>query len=757
MRRRAADAGIAAFSLMLGSLALPGSLGAQAGGEADIAVQGYYLGGNSQPVTALSGIDVSFREFLPALGLITGNIEGYNETTRGRIGQNYATLNGLRWKGRRWTITGGDFRFRTDLVSLPFVNYAYPDIGVRGAKVAMTDGPRQYTLFWGEETLQEGPRISFRVGIGQNVLGATVKQTFASKLEVAVRYLGLASSEQEVAANPVYFPIGSEFRRSDSISVQSSYHVAGGLSFFSDASVARVAFADTAAYPRSEPFSWLAGARWQTKKLTLVANYGSLSRAALPLPGYYFGDRKGPFAELKYKLAGSFELFDSALGSTNNLERNPFLPDLSTHDITLGANATLPGRVNVSGQYSKLGLTEVQAIDPSQNQNQKNSQMLISMSRTVKKHNLTLLARDLSLSAIDYGEKQKSLEIQDNAHYAGLGIGGAVRAQQQSGAGELQNSMFFRGNLDWRFRRMSVYGQFETGNDLVNKTLFATNSVNTTVAGISIPVRKGWTLQAEAFRTRLISTLNPINILMLQSQGTGVADLLNNFNQWSFFLRLTQRTRWGAPLPEEIDRGAVKVYGAVEGFVYDDATGSHGAPGVSVRLDQSRSASTDEMGHYRFADVPEGRHSVELDLMDLAADLSPGPAAPSAVGVKPRGVARADLRVVKAGSAIVGTVRGIAKDDEGVVRLENIVVDLSPAGTYTTCDNDEAFGFFNLTPGEYSVSLDKTTLPENYVLVSQQEVRVELSGSGTPPPIVFQIEKRVRELPVRKVFEGRSQ
>jgi hypothetical protein len=208
-----------------------------------------------------------------------------------------------------------------------------------------------------------------------------------------------------------------------------------------------------------------------------------------------------------------------------------------------------------------------------------------------------------------------------------------------------------------------------------------------------------------------------------------------------------------------VDGGNVNevVYGAVEGFVYDSATGSHGAPGVSVRLDKSRTASTDEKGRYRFADVPEGRHSVELDLMDLAADLSPGPAAPSGIAVKPRGVARVDLRVVKAGSAIVGTVRGIARDDEGIVRLENIVLDLSPVGTYTTCDNDGAFGFFNLEPGQYRVSLDKTTLPENYVLVSQQEVMVDLSGNGPVLSLVFQIEKRIRELPVRKVFEGRLQ
>ena len=61
---------------------------------------------------------------------------------------------------------------------------------------------------------------------------------------------------------------------------------------------------------------------------------------------------------------------------------------------------------------------------------------------------------------------------------------------------------------------------------------------------------------------------------MLQGQTTGgVSDILNDFNQWSFYVRLSRRAKWGVPPPEasEFTANAV-VYGAIEGFVYDDAT-----------------------------------------------------------------------------------------------------------------------------------------------------------------------------------------
>jgi hypothetical protein len=751
------------FPVLLLGLSPLVSQAQESGGVADIAIEGYYLGGDSQPFTGLTGLNVAFREYIPVLGLLSGNVQGYDETTRGRVGQNFVTLNALRWKDRVWTLTGGDFRFRTNIVAIPFTNYVYPEMGVRGARVDMADGRRQYTLFWGQETLQEGPRITFRVGVPQTVLGATVRENFGTRLQVGIRYLGFSSSEDQVAANPMYFPPGSEFRRSDSLTAQSAYQLGRGLSLYSDVTLSHVEFAATAVYPRSMPLSWLAGARWQTKRLTVLGNYGSLSRAALPMVGYYFGDRRGPYAEIHYKAARAVELFGSALRSMNNLEKDPFLPDLSIWNVTAGANLNLPGRLNVSGQYSKLGLDQVQALaaasDAAQSQKQMNTQASVSVNRSLSRHNLNLLLRDLNLNATNFLQKQRSVELQDNIQYARFGFGGAVRMQQTASSGQLQNSVFFRGNGSWRWRGFSVYGQFEIGNDLINKTLFSTNSVNTTVAGIGIPLGRGWGLQAEAFRTTLLTALNPVSILVYQSQGAGVSDILNNFNQWSFFLRMNRHVHWGAALPDEGNTllNAV-VYGSIEGFVYEGGTdpngGAVGVAGVSVLLDRSRTAITDESGRYRFADVPEGPHSVELNMEDLAADLSPGPPSSQAVAVKPRGVARADLRVVKTGSAIQGVVRGLAKEDEGSVRLESIVVNLSPTGSYTTCDGRGEFGFYNLVPGKYEVSIDKGTLPEGYVLVSDQAVEVELNAAGAAPELVFQIDKRAETLPVRKVFES---
>ena len=740
-------------------LGLPAVLAAQtpqeAGGTADIAVQGYYLGGNSLPLTALSGVGISFREYLPGVGLLTGNLEGYVDSSRGRFGQNSLTIHGLKWKGRRWTITGGDYLFRTALITPPFTNYSYPEIGARGVKVEMTDGPRQFTLFAGEETLQAGPRITFRTPAPQFLLGVAVQERFGSRLHVGVRYLGLSSSESQVESNPFFFPAGSEFRRTDSLSVQAAYNAGRGLTLWADEALSHEQYAAIAIYPHTEPFSSLAGIRWQTKRLTVIANYGSLSRSALPVAGYYFGDRRGPMAEIRYKLIGTLELFGSGVTSRNNLEHDPAIVSLSTESFTAGANAALPGSFGISGQYAKISLRGELPSDPTQNQDQHSTQSQLSLNKSIHRHNLSLTARNLGLSTTSLRQKQDSLELGDNVQFSRFLIGGAARMQQENTAGQLQNSLFVRGSGQIRLGRFSVYGQFEKGNDLVNKSLFSINSVHTLVAGVQIPVVHGWTVQAEAFRTTLLATLNPASILVLQTQGGGAADILNNFNQWSFFIRLNHRTQWGAALPSDDVSGNEVVYGSVEGFVYGDDNAV--ATGVSVQLDKARSVVTDPTGRYRFEDVPEGMHAVSINIPELAADLSPGPTAQAAATVKPRATARVDLNVVRAGSSIRGLVKGLATEDQGVVRLENIVIDLSGEGRddiYTTCDGNGEFAFFNLPAGQYTVRVDRATVPENYGLLTQGEFQAQLGSGADPPLMIFRLEKRVKQLPVRRVFEG---
>jgi hypothetical protein len=726
-----------------------------AGGVADIASQGYYLGGASQPLQALTGASVAFRIFQPGLGFINGNLEGYDETTRGRLGMNFVILNGLSWKKRRWTITAGDAKVLTALVPAPFTNYVYPELGIRGAKVDMNDGIRQYSFFAGEETLQEGPRITFRIGTPQKIAGVSVNQNFGRNVHVGVRVLDLSNNADAIPANPAYFPIGSEFTRTDMITAQASWTPVKRLMFFSDASAAHSVYAASAAYPHQEPFSSLIGAAWDTKSLTIRASYGSEGRSVLPALGYYLGDRRGSYVETQYRPFRRLELFGSAQRSMNNLEHNPGVPDLTAGQVAAGLNVTLLRDTSISGQYSVIGLTSRQASDPAANQNQTSRQSQLSISKRVSRNNLMVTARSLDLNASFIQQKQTSLEVRNTVQFSRFLLTGAVRGQQQNQSGQLENTVYVEGGGQVRLGKFSIYGQFEAGNDLVNKSLFATNTASTEVLGVTIPLVHGWAVNAEAFRTKLISALNPESLFVLATQGDDLSQILDNFNQWSFYLRFSRREQWGAPI---LEHGAVAdtnaVYGIIEGVVYDLGSGPVPAPGISLKLDGQRATSTDATGHYRFDDVTEGAHKVELNMDELPAEFSPGAASPGPADVKPRKSTRFDLQIVRADSAIQGKVEGIAPEDAGAIFLNDVVVAIDP-GTYTTCSNGGAFGFYNLTPGQYQISIDTKTLPENYVLDSEPVVSVDLTSAGSPQ-VLFRIKKQVEQLPVRRVFAGNS-
>ncbi|MBZ5583108.1 MAG: hypothetical protein LAQ30_13075 [Acidobacteriia bacterium] len=92
---------------------------AQGRGEADIAAQGYYLGGSSDSLQSTSGMALRFRTFLTGLGILSGSVEGYGSQNRFETGENYLQLCGTRsspdsrrfppgrgWptgsRGRRW-------------------------------------------------------------------------------------------------------------------------------------------------------------------------------------------------------------------------------------------------------------------------------------------------------------------------------------------------------------------------------------------------------------------------------------------------------------------------------------------------------------------------------------------------------------------------------------------------------------------------------------------------------------------------------
>ena len=137
-------------------------------------------------------------------------------------------------------------------------------------------------------------------------------------------------------------------------------------------------------------------------------------------------------AEVRYKVFGTLELFGSGVTSRNNLEHNPALIGLSTESFTAGANVTLPGSFGISGQYSKIAVRGELRADPSQNQNQHSAQAQVSLNKAIRRHNLTLTARDLDLRTTARRQKQDSAELGDSVQFSRYLLGGAVRCSSRT-------------------------------------------------------------------------------------------------------------------------------------------------------------------------------------------------------------------------------------------------------------------------------------------------------------------------------------
>src|SRR5215469_5012005 len=123
----------------------------QTRGQADIAVQGFYQGGNSQLLMNTTGLAVRFQDFLPGLGFLNGNLEGYGAQNRLQTGENFLELRGAPWLGQHWTLTGGDFRAPANLVPVPFSNVFTPEITARGVSIQAQHEGSRYSFFAGEE------------------------------------------------------------------------------------------------------------------------------------------------------------------------------------------------------------------------------------------------------------------------------------------------------------------------------------------------------------------------------------------------------------------------------------------------------------------------------------------------------------------------------------------------------------------------------------------------------------------------------
>ena len=723
----------------------------ESAGQAEVAMQGYYMSGSGQSLIQTSGMAANSTQFIEGLGLLSTNVEGYGGDGF-HTGNLSAGLEGTPIWGWHWDFKGGDFHTSSYLVETPFSNVYSPEIAGRGGQIAMRRTNRTYQFFAGEDTVLEGPRIPFRLILPQRIIGASMQQKIGERLALGVRFMNTETSSSGLTSDSTFFLPGRTYQGSNSMTLQSTYHVSEHLKLYGETGYGTVS-GFTPLPVAQKPFSFLIGPSWETDKFSARANYVRQSTSYMPLLGYFAGDRKGPYVEGHYRPFGRMELYGSASAYSNNLEKNPALPGFSSSGYTSGASFTLPWKLSAGGSLTTLQLTEHEPSQPVALPSN-NSQINLTVSRPLWRHSLRFSLIDMKLNVNSQPQTQRFEEIEDTFTWRHFVLGGATRLQNTQSSAQTQNTVFVRGSLQANIKRISAYAYMEKGNDLVNKSVFSTNSVSSTVMGLSSPLFDGWTLHFEAFQNQLLTALNPENIFLFGNGDQGLNTQLAGFNQRSIYFKVSKRYSWGKPLDqgstmEQYAASHAPLVGSVEGFVMEAAlAGTQPAPNVTIILDHGRTAVSDNSGRYSFFDVPEGLHQVELNMEELPADYSPGPANVAHLSVAPRTIARTDFDVMRLAN-LAGKI--VAPKD---AQIENIVVRLVGTKLYTTPYEEGTFSFYNLGEGHYEVEIDVTTLPEGYVLASPASVAVDASSTGATAPFGFELKvKPAVEKPVREMLK----
>jgi len=736
--------------MILFGLCLGACLNAQEGaGHAEISFQQYYLAINSDRVADISGVGLSFGQFIPNIGLVSGSLLPAASNNRFRTGDSFLQVKGLPWKGQHWTFTVGDFRLAGQLVAIPFSNINFPEIAARGGTMEATHGTQTIGFFYGQETISNTPRVVLRQQVPQTLMGAYWRQRVGTRLLIGARLMHFSNDVAALGKLPnllTQTPLTS----ATTLSLDSLYTLVGPLKLFGESAWSTARQDGPNLATRNIPLSTLVGPVLDTKMFTLRANYTFQSASYFPLLGYYLGDRKGPFVEATYRPFGRLELYASASEYENNVARDPTLANFRNSSESAGASVQLPSRISVNVQFTMLDLsTRSNAASPWLKS--ADQQKAVTLSRPFVRHNLRLTVRDFQDVSTLNSQRQRSAEIEDNFHLRRLTLGAGVRMQRLS-AIQSRSSLFYHGSAQLQMGRLSAYMNIETGNDLQNQTLLATNTVSTTVLGASLSLGKNWEFQGEAYRNNLLTELNPQSIFVLQGQGVFVPGTLAALNQWSIYFRMSRKFQWGkAGAPEDLAQYAARqtpLKGSVEGFVMERlAAGNYPAEGVTVSIDQALTAMTDADGHFRFPSVAEGRHRVALALHELPAEFDVGKNTESALLVVPSKLSRADFDVIR-----LATLRGRVTGPKGV-GVAGIVIRMLQGEQYTTPDAEGNFSFYNLRAGTYTLAVDQQTLPEFGVLNQPNSVSVSVPAGVDAATVTFGFEIHKPEKPVRNVLE----
>lgn len=168
----------------------------------------------------------------------------------------------------------------------------------------------------------------------------------------------------------------------------------------------------------------------------------------------------------------------------------------------------------------------------------------------------------------------------------------------------------------------------------------------------------------------------------------------------------------------------------IEGRVFRDnkvngvfSAGDRGLPGIEVRLETGEIAVTDELGRYKFPDVPAGEHQVFLNLTQFREPVRMSTRNEANVDLIRERIAIADFGVVNFARLMGNVFNDLCfegkrqPDAKGLPGVRMVLDDGRQKRTITTQGVGD-YEVDDLPPGDYKLTVEADSLPANYVLPS---------------------------------------
>lgn len=216
-------------------LSLPKLQGQDGAGQAEASFQQYYLTVGTNRIANISGLGLSFSQFLPDVGLVSGSVLPAANNDRFRTGDSFLKLKGLPWKGQHWTFTAGDFRLSAQMATVPFTNITFAEIAARGVAVEAAHGSQTVGFFFGQGTVSNTPRVPLRQVVPQRLTGAYWRLRMERVL-LSARIIHFADNVAELQRSATFLsqiPLTS----ATSASASSLLTVAGPLKLYGEATL----------------------------------------------------------------------------------------------------------------------------------------------------------------------------------------------------------------------------------------------------------------------------------------------------------------------------------------------------------------------------------------------------------------------------------------------------------------------------------------------------------------------------------------